>query len=171
MPSAERAYIGLGANLSDRLRCLQRAVKHLDDSHRIQVEAVSSVYETAPVGPQAQDWFLNAVVAINTGLDPVSLLSQTQAIEQALGRKPTYHWGPRSIDVDILLYGNVQLMTGSLTIPHPELCRRAFVLVPLLELASGLVLPDGTPISACLAGLSPAQEMRLFAPAAALSWL
>jgi 2-amino-4-hydroxy-6-hydroxymethyldihydropteridine diphosphokinase len=113
---------------------------------------------------------LNAVVAVDTSLDPISLLSQTQAIEHALGRTPTYHWGPRSIDLDILLYDHIQLTTATLTIPHPELCRRAFVLVPLLELAPGLVLPDGTNISTCLAGLSPPQEIRLFAPATALSW-
>jgi 2-amino-4-hydroxy-6-hydroxymethyldihydropteridine diphosphokinase len=127
------------------------------------------VYETAPIGPAAQAWFLNAVVAVDTALDPVTLLQQTQAIERALGREPTYHWGPRSIDLDILLYGDVQIGTPTLTIPHPELCQRAFVIVPLLELVPGLVLPDGTEVSACLRRLTPPQQLRCFAPAAVLA--
>ena len=164
-----RALIGLGSNLGDRLQLLQRAVKHLDQTSGIHVRAVSSVYETAPVGPAAQSWFLNAVVAVDTGLDPVALLQQTQAIERALGRETTYHWGPRTIDLDILLYGDMQIRTATLTIPHAELCRRAFVMVPLLELSPGLVLPDGTAIDACLNRLTPPQQVRLYAPAASLA--
>jgi 2-amino-4-hydroxy-6-hydroxymethyldihydropteridine diphosphokinase len=142
---------------------------HLERANGIRLRAASSVYETAPVGPAAQDFFLNAVVAVDTGVDPVTLLQQTQAIERALGREPTYHWGPRTIDVDILLYGDMQISTPILTIPHPELCQRAFVMVPLLELAPGLVLPDGTEVSACLSRLAPAQQISLFAPAAVLA--
>ena len=95
------------------------------ESLGIDVRDVSSVYETAPVGPASQAWFLNAVVAVDTSLDPVTLLQHTQAIERELGREPTYHWGPRTIDLDILLFGNSQVRTATLTIPHPELCRRA----------------------------------------------
>jgi 2-amino-4-hydroxy-6-hydroxymethyldihydropteridine diphosphokinase len=164
-----RALIGLGSNVGDRLQCLQRAVMHLGQSPGIDVRDVSSVYETAPVGPAAQAWFLNAVVAVDTSLDPVTLLQCTQAIERALGREPTYHWGPRTIDLDILLYGNSQVRTATLTIPHPELCRRAFVMIPLLELSPGLVLPDGTEVTVCLRQLTPPQQVRLFAPAGALA--
>lgn len=164
-----RALIGLGSNVGDRLQFLRRAVKHLGETLCIHVRAVSSVYETEPVGPAAQAWFLNAVVAVDTSLDPVTLLQQTQAIERALGREATYHWGPRTIDLDIILYGNIQTTTATLTIPHPELCQRAFVMIPLLELAPGLILPDGTEVGACLDKLTPPQQVKLFAPAAALA--
>jgi 2-amino-4-hydroxy-6-hydroxymethyldihydropteridine diphosphokinase len=164
-----RALIGLGSNVGDRLQFLQRAVKHLGETIGVQVRDVSSVYETEPVGPAAQAWFLNAVVAVDTSLTPVTLLQQTQAIERALGRETTYHWGPRTIDLDILLYGDTQVNTATLTIPHAELCQRAFVMIPLLELVPGLVLPDGTEVSACLSRLMPPQQVRLFASAAALA--
>jgi len=164
-----RALIGLGSNVGDRLQFLQRAVKHLGETIGVQVRDVSSVYETEPVGPAAQAWFLNAVVAVDTSLSPVTLLQQTQAIERALGRETTYHWGPRTIDLDILLYGDTQVNTATLTIPHAELCQRAFVMIPLLELVPGLVLPDGTEVSACLSRLMPPQQVRPFASAAALA--
>jgi 2-amino-4-hydroxy-6-hydroxymethyldihydropteridine diphosphokinase len=112
---------------------------------------------------------LNAVVAVDTASDPATLLQQTQAIERGLGREATYHWGPRRIDLDILLFGEVEIRTATLTIPHPEICQRAFVLIPLLELAPDLVLPDGTVLSSCLPQLNPPQQVRRFAPAAALS--
>jgi 2-amino-4-hydroxy-6-hydroxymethyldihydropteridine diphosphokinase len=163
-----RALIGLGSNVGDRLQFLQRAVKHLGETIGVQVRDVSSVYETEPVGPAAQAWFLNAVVAVDTSLNPVTLLQQTQAIERALGRETTYHWGPRTIDLDILLYGDTQVNSATLTIPHAELCQRAFVMIPLLELVPGLVLPDGTEVSACLSRLMPPQQVRLLASAAAL---
>jgi 2-amino-4-hydroxy-6-hydroxymethyldihydropteridine diphosphokinase len=163
------AFIGLGSNVGDRLQFLQRAVKHLGETIGVQVRDVSSVYETEPIGPAAQDWFLNAVVAVDTSLNPVTLLQQTQAIERALGRETTYHWGPRTIDLDILLYGDTQVNTATLKIPHAELCQRAFVMIPLLELVPGLVLPDGTEVSACLSRLMPPQQVRLFASAAALA--
>jgi len=155
--------------VGDRLQFLQRAVKHLGETIGVQVRDVSSVYETEPVGPAAQAWFLNAVVAVDTSLSPVTLLQQTQAIERALGRETTYHWGPRTIDLDILLYSDTQVNTATLTIPHAELCQRAFVMIPLLELVPGLVLPDGTEVSACLSRLMPPQQVRLFASAAALA--
>ena len=169
MPSMTRAFIGLGSNLGDRLKVLQRAVKSLGEIPGARLCAVSSVYETEPVGPAAQAWFLNAVAAIDTSLTPMILLNQTQAIEHALGREPTYHWGPRSIDLDILLYGDLRVKTAPLTIPHTELCHRAFVLVPLLELDSSLALPDGMTISTCLSRLTPPQQVKLYAPAAALA--
>jgi 2-amino-4-hydroxy-6-hydroxymethyldihydropteridine diphosphokinase len=169
MLSLRRALIGLGSNVGDRLQFLQRAVKQLGETIGVQVRDVSSVYETEPVGPAAQAWFLNAVVAVDTSLNPVTLLQLTQAIERALGRETTYHWGPRTIDLDILLYGNTQVNTATLTIPHAELCQRAFVMIPLLELVPGLVLPDGTEVSACLSRLMPPQQVRLFASAAALA--
>jgi 2-amino-4-hydroxy-6-hydroxymethyldihydropteridine diphosphokinase len=155
--------------VGDRLQFLQRAVKQLGETIDVQVRDVSSVYETEPVGPAAQAWFLNAAIAVDTSLSPFTLLQQTQAIERALGRETTYHWGPRTIDLDILLYGDTQVNTAALTIPHAELCQRAFVMIPLLELVPGLILPDGTEVSACLSRLMPSQQVRLFASAAALA--
>jgi 2-amino-4-hydroxy-6-hydroxymethyldihydropteridine diphosphokinase len=164
-----RAFIGLGSNVGDRLQFLRRAVQHLGETIGVQVRDVSSVYETEPVGPAAQAWFLNAVAAVDTSLSPVTLLHQTQAIERALGRETPYRWGPRTIDLDILLHGSTQVRTATLTIPHAELCHRAFVMIPLLELEPGLVLPDGTQVSVCLHALTPPQQVRLFAAAAALA--
>ena len=163
-----RAHIGLGANMRDRLQFLQRAVKRLGETIGMQVIDVSSVYETEPIGPTDQPWFLNAVAAVDTSLSPVMLLDQTQAIERTLGRETTYRWGPRTIDLDILLYGDMQVRTATLVIPHAELCHRAFVMIPLLELDPNLVLPDGAVVSACLNALTPLQQVRLFAPPAAL---
>jgi len=164
-----RVFIGLGSNVGDRLTLLQGAVHSLHQTSGVEVIQVSSVYETTPVGPADQAWFLNAVVLATTNLSPAALLDCTQAIERALGREPSYHWGPRAIDLDILLYGNLQLRTTSLIIPHAELCHRAFAMVPLLELVPGLVLPDGTSLSACVSALIQAQQVRLFAPPAALA--
>jgi 2-amino-4-hydroxy-6-hydroxymethyldihydropteridine diphosphokinase len=163
-----RAFIGLGSNVGDRLQFLRRAVKHLGQTIGVEVRNASSVYETEPISPGTQAWFLNAVAAVDTSLSPVSLLTQTQAIERALGRETTYHWGPRTIDLDILLYGDTQVRTATLTIPHAELCHRAFVMIPLLELDPNLVLPDGTVISACLRALTAPQQVGLFAPASVL---
>lgn len=163
------AFIGLGSNMGDRLHFLQRAVTDLRQTSGVEVNQCSAVYETAPVGPAEQPWFLNAVVSIATSLSPQTLLERTQAIERALGRETLYHWGPRTIDLDILLYGNLQVNTATLVIPHAELCHRAFVMIPLLELDPGLVLPDGTAISTCLNVLTPPQHVRRFATPAALA--
>lgn len=164
----KQAFIGLGSNVGDRLQFLQRAVTDLRRTPGIKVIHLSSVYETAPVGPAEQSWFLNAVVSVDTSLNPATLLDRTQAIERALGRHTPYRWGPRTIDLDILLYDNCQLKTTALVIPHAELCHRAFVMIPLLELSPGLVLPDGTAVSTCLRALTSPQHVRLFASPAAL---
>jgi len=164
-----RAFIGLGSNVGDRLQFLQRAVKYLSATAGVHVLNVSSVYETEPIGPAAQAWFFNAVVEIDTRLSPPDLLMSTQGIEHALGRTTTYRWGPRTIDLDILLYGNRRVKTASLAIPHPELCNRVFVMLPLLELAPDAALPDGTNISSCLSPLLLSQQVNLVASASALA--
>ena len=164
-----RVLIGLGSNVGDRLQFLRRAVHGLRQTIGVEVIQLSSVYETEPVGPADQAWFLNAVVAAATSLSPLTLLERTQAIERALDRETLYHWGPRTIDLDILLYGSLQVRTTTLVIPHAELCHRAFVMIPLLELDPGLVLSDGTAVSACLSALTPPQPVRLFAPPGALA--
>jgi 2-amino-4-hydroxy-6-hydroxymethyldihydropteridine diphosphokinase len=163
------AFIGLGSNVGDRLQLLRRAVERLDETLGVQVTRVSSVYETEPIGPVPQPWFLNAVVEIDTSLNPLALLTHTQGIERDLERVTTYRWGPRTIDLDILLYGKVQVKAATLQIPHPELCNRAFVMIPLLELAPEATLPDGTMLTSCLSACLPSQQVCFFAPATALA--
>ena len=130
-----RAYLGLGSNLGDRLGHLQRAVDALAATAGVTVVAVSSVWETAPVGGPAQADFLNAVVAIDTGLAPADLLAVARAVEQGEARVRTVHWGPRTLDVDILLYGDERVDASDLEIPHPRMEERAFVLAPLHDVA------------------------------------
>jgi len=163
-----RAYIGLGSNVGDRLGFLQRAVRQLRETTEVQVVQVSSVYETEPVGVAEQAWFLNAVVEIDTTLSPQALLQETQAIERALEKMIIYRWGPRTIDIDILLYGDWQLKTATLEIPHPELRKRAFALIPLLELDPGASLPDRMVLSTCVQQVAGDQHVRFFAPPEAL---
>jgi len=159
-----RAYIALGSNVGDRLAFLRRAVARLRKTSDPQVTRLSSVYDTEPIGVTDQSWFLNAVVEIHASLNAPCLLAHTQAIERGLARVTTRHWGPRTIDLDILLFGDLTLNTPFLTIPHPELHRRAFVMMPLLEINPEIMLPDGTAVSACLKALTPRQEVRLFGP-------
>ena len=129
------AYIGIGSNVGDRFSNLQMAVDMLADTPQTFVSATSRVYMTEPVGNVDQADFFNAVVKIGTGLDPVSLRTRCKEIEQSLGRPEHYlRWTPRTIDLDILLYGGLCLEDELLTIPHAELHRRKFVLVPLLDI-------------------------------------
>jgi 2-amino-4-hydroxy-6-hydroxymethyldihydropteridine diphosphokinase len=131
-------YRGLGSNLGDRAANLWEAVRRISVIPETQPTALSRLYETAPVGPVEQGWFLNAIVAVETGVRPLELLMAVKEIEREIGRTPTERWGPRVIDIDILLYGDAELRSEALTIPHPELWNRRFVLVPLLD-----VLSDG----------------------------
>ncbi len=140
------AFIGLGANLGDRMRYLERALGALK-ARGLNILAVSSVYETEPVGPPQPD-FLNAVCQVETELSPEDLLGALKAIETALGRTPRQRWGPREIDLDLLLYGDEVVDQPGLSVPHPELTRRPFVLTPLAEIAPGLELPSGEAVSA-----------------------
>jgi 2-amino-4-hydroxy-6-hydroxymethyldihydropteridine diphosphokinase len=128
------AYIGLGSNVGDRLENLREAVRLLDAIDEVDVLRTSSVYETKPVGPRQPD-FLNAVAEIDTTLAARTLLGHMKRIELDLGRKPTERWGPREIDLDLLLFGDETIDEPALHVPHPELENRAFVLVPLAELA------------------------------------
>jgi 2-amino-4-hydroxy-6-hydroxymethyldihydropteridine diphosphokinase len=153
--------LGLGANLGDRLAALQRAVDLLDD-HGVHVTASSRVWETAPVGgPEDQPAYLNAVVRATTHLDPPGVLAAVHEVEGALGRTREVRWGPRTLDVDVLLIDDVVADDPQLTIPHPRMSERAFVVLPLLELDPDLVLPDGRRLVDLPA---PAGEARPFAP-------
>lgn len=139
-----RAYLGLGSNLGDRLGHLQRAIEALAAVDGIEVLAVSRVYETAPVGGPEQDDFLNAVLSIETMLEPAAVLAAAQAAEQGEQRVRTVRWGPRTLDVDVLRYGDEHVSTPDLEIPHPRMHERAFVLAPLHDVAPDLVdVPAG----------------------------
>lgn len=154
-------YLGLGSNLGDRAQHLARACAILQRHPAICVQAVSSLYQTAPLGVTAQPCFLNAVLQLQTTLSPASLLSVTQATERRLGRTLTFHWGPRVIDIDILLYDRLQLHTPFLTIPHAALQERAFVLAPLHELAPELRLPTGEHVHELLSALTDDSMQRI----------
>lgn len=138
------AYLGLGSNLGGREATLRQAVADLSEQSELSVVRVSSFYETAPVGPIAdQPPFLNAVAAVETTLLPTDLLQVCLAVEQHHGRNRVaeVRWGPRTLDIDVLLYGETVLDLPGLTLPHPRLHERAFVLIPLLEIAPDLVHP------------------------------
>jgi 2-amino-4-hydroxy-6-hydroxymethyldihydropteridine diphosphokinase len=133
------AYIGLGANLGDRMTTLRMAIQRLETLGRIA--GVSSLYETEPVGYLEQPSFLNAVIALDTALAPADLLAALLGIERDLGRMRSFPNAPRTLDLDLLLVDNAILDTPELTLPHPRLHERAFVLVPLAEIAPELVHP------------------------------
>lgn len=146
-------YLGLGSNLGDRECALAGACRLLDKHPEIAVEGVSSLYETAPVGLASQGPFLNAVVRVGTDLRPESLLAVTQAVESRLGREPGKRWGPRVIDIDILLYGSLEIRRPFLEIPHRSMAERLFVLAPLGELAPELDIPGQGPVAELTASL------------------
>ena len=135
------AYIGFGSNIGDRLAHIQNAIHALSKTEGITLKKISSIYTTDPVGYEEQAQFLNGVAAIQTSLSPLSLLHTLKDIETAIGRKHRVRWGPREIDLDILIYGDVCVQTEKLVVPHPEMHLRGFVLVPLAELAPDLVHP------------------------------
>jgi 2-amino-4-hydroxy-6-hydroxymethyldihydropteridine diphosphokinase len=140
-------FLGLGGNEGNREANLRKAMRLLSESKTIKIRAVSSLYETAPVGVENQRDYLNCVVRITARLDPQSLHRATRSIEAALGRQPDTHMMPRLLDIDILLYDDLQLRSPGLTIPHPRMKSRRFVLEPLLEIAPDTVDPSsGRPL-------------------------
>ena len=155
------AFLGLGSNVEDRLDHLQDAVDALNADRRIRVDAVSSVYETEPVGGPQQGPFLNLAVRVATRHAPRQLLRACQAVEAKLGRVRTVRWGPRTIDVDILLYDDRTVRRRRLQIPHPRLTERAFALIPLIEVAPGQILPDGRSLPAALAKIAPIEGVTM----------
>lgn len=134
------AYVGMGANLGSPIEALRQALVAMRAMPKTQVEAVSPVYRTAPLDASGPD-FINAVVALRTGLAPEVLLQHLLAIEKKLGRERPYRNAPRTLDLDLLLYGRVESTSPTLTLPHPRLHLRAFVLVPLLALDPHLQIP------------------------------
>lgn len=162
MTDPARSYIGIGSNLGDpiaRVLAGVAALRLLQDSTLV---ACSSLYRTAPVGITDQPEFINAVVALDTQLSPVALWQQLFTIERAAGRsRGPVHGGPRTLDLDLLLYGNLQLASADITIPHPRLHERAFVLVPLHEIAPSLQVPGGESVSALRGRCESQSVMRL----------
>jgi 2-amino-4-hydroxy-6-hydroxymethyldihydropteridine diphosphokinase len=144
-------YLSLGSNLGDREAHLRAALERLNGPF-LHITGVSRIYETEPVGETLKPVpaYLNCVARADTGLEPHALLDYTQRIEQAGGRVQTFRWGPRAIDIDLLLYDTAIIDTERLTVPHPRMFERAFALVPLAELAPELVFPDNTTIQARL---------------------
>ena len=161
--AARRAYLGLGSNLGDRAAHLQFAVEGLA-ARAGRVVAISPVYETEPVGGPPQPDYLNAVVEVATVLRPRSLLEACLGVEAVMGRVRAERWGPRTVDLDVLTYGDEQIDKPGLTIPHPRMLDRVFVLVPLLELEPDLRLPDGRHVAAVRLGPTALGAIRLFAP-------
>jgi len=151
-------YLGLGSNLGDRQRNLAVALQRL--APLVRVEAVSPLYETAPVGPADQPAFLNAACRAVTGLPPMGLLRHLQEVERELGRRRGERWGPRPIDIDLLLYGGEVIDRPGLRVPHPELANRAFVLAPLAEVAGDVSHPESRRAIASLAGEVDASGVR-----------
>jgi 2-amino-4-hydroxy-6-hydroxymethyldihydropteridine diphosphokinase len=147
------AWIGLGSNLDSPHEHIERALLELDDLPLTRCRQQSSRYWSRPVGPADQPDFVNAVALLKTRLSPLALLDQLQALEQGHGRLRQRHWGPRTLDLDLLLFDNTCLSTPRLILPHPQMTRRGFVLVPLVELAPDLRLPDGQRIDELLASL------------------
>jgi 2-amino-4-hydroxy-6-hydroxymethyldihydropteridine diphosphokinase len=164
-------YLGLGSNVGDRRANLQAAVDALP-RHGVTVTASSSTYDTDPVGEVLdQPSFLNACLRIETGLDPEALLDACKSVERELGREATptdpgyVRHGPRAIDVDVLLLGDVPHRSERLTLPHEQVTARRFVLVPLLELDLDLRTPDGSRLADCLARLPLDEGVRREGPA------
>lgn len=164
-----RAFLGLGSNVGDRLTNLQRAVDLLAGRVDIDIRRSSRVYETDPVGGSAQPDYLNAVVEVETTLSPRELLEACLEVEVELGRTREERWGPRTIDVDVLTYDGDRVDEPDLTIPHPRMHERAFVLVPLLELVVDPVLPGGRRIGTLRLGPQALTGVRPFAPPLALT--
>jgi 2-amino-4-hydroxy-6-hydroxymethyldihydropteridine diphosphokinase len=159
--TSRTGYLGLGSNVGDSAAHLRAAVELLR-ARGVEVEAVSSTYLTEPVGEVLdQPDFLNAAIRIGTELEPEALLDACKAVEAERGRSlDAPRHSPRPLDVDLLLLGDLELRTERLTLPHPEVTTRRFVLAPLLELDPGLALPDGTPLAAALAALGGGQRVQ-----------
>lgn len=138
-PTEKTVLLSLGSNLGDRLLYLRGALQELQRNEGIRLEAVSSVYETDPIGLADQPAFLNIVIRISTALDPLELLAVCQDIENRFQRDRTVHWGPRTLDIDLLAFEAVAMDSPVLTLPHPHMMEREFVQIPLQEIETGEV--------------------------------
>ena len=152
-----KAYVALGANLGEPALQIEAALDRLAQLPQTRLLARSRLYRSAPLGPADQPDYCNAAAALETGLSPHALLDHLQAIEQEAGRVRGERWGARHLDLDLLLHGDARIDDERLTLPHPELANRVFVLQPLAEIAPTLELPGHGPIRARLAALPPCE--------------
>ncbi len=158
------AYIGLGSNLGDKAANIKKALERLRETPGIQVKKVASLYKTSPLYVTKQDWFLNTVAEIETSLTARELLTLLKDMEKKLDRTPTIRWGPRTIDLDILLFGNDKIKDSDLVIPHPRMIERAFVMAPLAEIAPHLCIPGRGRIGELARLLCTDQNVEKFKP-------
>lgn len=142
-----QAYIGLGSNLENPIAQLDRAIETLKKHDSLHAFRVSSIYGSKPVGPQDQPDYINAVASFETELLPIALLDLLQSIEQAQRRVRERHWGPRTLDLDLLLYGSEEIQLPRLTVPHPYMLERGFVIRPLNDLAPDRLLANGKTVA------------------------
>ncbi|MBS4179708.1 2-amino-4-hydroxy-6-hydroxymethyldihydropteridine diphosphokinase [Lederbergia citrea] len=157
------AYLSLGSNMGDRQECLRLAIQELEKNPDVKIAALSSIYETDPVGYTDQANFLNMAVKVSTTLSALQLLELCLRVEQDLGRIREFRWGPRIIDLDILLYNKENIEMETLQVPHPRMTERAFVLIPLLEIDRSLVLPKTyTPLVEVLDEIPDKEGVRLW---------
>ncbi|MAX17583.1 MAG: 2-amino-4-hydroxy-6-hydroxymethyldihydropteridine diphosphokinase [Nitrospina sp.] len=156
-----KAFVGIGSNLGVPTENCEEAICLLNTSPKIEIVDRSNLYESEPVGKIPQNWFVNTTVAIKTSLDPESLLEELFKIENSLGRKRKEKWGPRIIDLDILVYENYVINSATLTLPHPEMTKRRFVLLPLSEFAGDYEHPiENKTISELLKELPENPQVR-----------
>ena len=155
------AYIAIGSNLASPLEQVNAAVQALGEIPQSKIVAVSSFYRTPPLGPQDQPDYLNAAVVLETALDAETLLDNTQRIELQQGRvRKAERWGPRTLDLDIMLFGHETINTERLTVPHYDMKNRGFMLWPLFEIAPDLIFPDGIPLRTILDNLNAERPAR-----------
>jgi 2-amino-4-hydroxy-6-hydroxymethyldihydropteridine diphosphokinase len=152
LPPTTDAILALGTNIGDRIANIDDAIRRLGSGGAIEVVARSKIYRTAPWGVVDQDWFANACISVRTKLPPHALLVQCQGVENDMGRVRTRHWGPRIIDIDILTIGDTLIQQPDLVVPHPLIAERAFVLIPLRDVAPDLTL-GGKTVDAMLGAL------------------
>jgi len=155
------AYIGLGSNLDDRAGHISAATKALAQLPDSSIHACAPWYQSIAIGPGEQRDYINTVVAVTTRLEPLSLLARLHAIEAGRGRIRKLRWGPRSLDLDLLLYGDRVIQNSELTVPHPRLTERNFVIYPLADIAPSLILPTGVSLKELLAKTTSAGIVRL----------
>lgn len=157
------SYLSIGSNMGDRLHHFKKAIDYIQGDENIRISNISSIYETEPVGYTEQAKFLNAVLKIENSYEPGELLLKCQETEKINGRIRDVRWGPRTIDLDILLYNYENIETESLSVPHPRMLERAFVLIPLLELDPNITLPEmDIPLVNILENIQDREGVRLW---------
>lgn len=159
-----RVYIALGSNLNHPIRQLQQALSSLTTLPNTTLEKVSPFYQSSPLGPKDQPDYINAVVLIHTSLSPLNLLDHLQNIENKQGRIRHRHWGERTLDLDILLFDNLQIQSDRLTLPHYDMKTRIFVIQPLHDIAPELILPTGEKLSDLIHQCKMSEIQRIASP-------